>query len=527
MSDKRHQSATAAPSTAPSAQAASPQADIDYDALEGLMSALQEPTPDTDACLALFQACGERGQELVLADATMGPKIRAMHDQGDEGSGSWWDQIGSLAEGALDAASGAVEAARGAANDMATSVGDTVRSAGDAASGALGEDWDPRNHPILKNLAALPEQALETGRAVWGAEADRDAPTHADRNAANANRAAEVEPIPVPDLGPQVVTRPGEPMFETAGDTGYVKIRGIEPVEVVEAVQIAGKDDHFGARVEDRYHIRSTADASVDIDHWVRFGALSTDAELNQDFAAQDQIPLDQLSGASRGVARIWNEKGGFIDARRGALSRAIAVAVMKVESGGLGYSGSGEMVIRFENHKLWSTGEGISKSWGKSNPDTFHNHFRPHRGAAEHQINVRGADEGGEWESFHGSQAMEWKALQLAIDASEDPEAAYCAISMGAGQVMGFNANKLGYGSAVEMFESFRDDASANLGGVFSFIETNPEAKAALQTGDFTAFVQQYNGNGPWVQTYVDLLTETVSAFEALERTHLASEQS
>jgi hypothetical protein len=278
--------------------------------------------------------------------------------------------------------------------------------------------------------------------------------------------------------------------------------------------------------MEDRYHIRSTPESSTQIDHWVKFGALSTDAELNDEFGADELIPLAEVSSADYAVARIWNEKGDFIDANRGSLPRSIAVAVMKVESGGLGTSGAGDMVIRFENHKFFKSGEGISKTWGADNTEKFDNHFRPRRGAVDHEFNADGADNDGTWEPFHGSQSLEWIALELAIEISGDPEAAYCAISMGAGQVMGFNALKLGYDSAVDMFDSFNGDAEANVGGVFSFIEANPDAKAALENEDYEAFARQYNGDGDWVSTYRDWLADAARRFKALEAKYLSGDE-
>jgi hypothetical protein len=530
MSSKSHQADQASPAS-PAAERAPAQTDIDFDAFGQLMDELLADQPDAAACLSLFDRVGPKGQELVLTDGIMGPKIRAM--QAPASGGGWWDVIGAATSSAVGAATGAAagvanaatgaaagvaNAATGAARGAVDAATGVAQGAVDAASGVLGGNWDPRKHPILERLAAVPEQLLDTGRAVWSGRDEEQA----ESPELQPVDLVEREPLPAPDLGPNVITRPGERMYETSSLTGRVTIRQAEPVEVVEAVQVRLSDDRFGARVEDLYHIRSAEGATVAIDHWVKFGALTTDAELNNDFAASQKIPLDGLNGTNYSVARIWNEKGGFIDGRRGALTRAVAVAVMKVESGGLGYSGAGDMVIRFENHKLWRTGEGVSKSWGKDNPDKFNEHFRPQTGAADHEINVDGAAKGGTWKPFHGSQTLEWEALRLAIEVSGDAEAAYCAISMGAGQVMGFNANKLGYASATEMFESFDNDAAANIGGVFSFIETNPTAKSALQAGDFTSFVEQYNGRGAWVADYVKMLVEAVSAFETLERAHL-----
>lgn len=534
MASKSQQTATATPT--PSRDTEGPaQGDINFDAFEGLMGELSAAEPDPEVCQRLFDDLGTQGQELVLKDATMGPKMRAVLEGGANDDWSWWDVV----EAGTDLAAGAVETGvdvlQGevdpleAARDAAGTAADVARTAVDAgieaASNALGDHWDPMNHPVLERLAELPGEAVDTGQAVWDAARDA-AGFEEEEEEETTEEVLEEEVVPTPDFGPRVVTRPGERMYETSTLTGRVTIQEIEPVEVVETVRVSAKDDRFGKRVEDRYHIQSTDEASTTIDHWVKFGALSTDAELNDEFGADDLIPLDQVSRDEYAVARIWNEKGGFIDAQRGSLPRSIAVAVMKVESGGLGNSGAGDMVIRFENHKFYRSGEGISKTWGKDNLETFDNHFRPRRGAENHEFNADGADSGGEWVPFHGSQSMEWQALQLAIDISGDAEAAYCAISMGAGQVMGFNALKLGYDSAADMFEQFNGDAEANVGGVFSFIEANPDAKAALEREDYEAFARQYNGDGDWVATYRDWLSQAAEAFESLEKKFLSGEE-
>lgn len=483
-----------------------PASDIDMQVFGTLMEQLAgDATPDERTVAALWPRAGARGQELILKDATMGPKLRALG-------------LEATATATLDQVDAQV-----AEPEETGWLDGWADTAGDLLGGGLGSDWNPLEHPILQGMQQQGEEMWEAG-AEWAEWAGLTA----DNKNKDTERAEDQAPPAAPvDVGPHVVLRPGAFMYADRSFRDRTTIQEPIAVEVVETVQEGKEIATSGAREAgfiDKYHVRSTDSDGPAIDHWVGFGALTLDSELSEDFVAADQIPLDQVSRRDRGVAQIWNEKGSFIDRSRGDIDRAVAVAVMKAESGGMGFSGAGDMVIRFENHKFRRTGEGISKSWGQDNREVFDNHFRPAAGATEHEFNKQGADAGGEWTRFHGSQTMEWEALQLAIDISGDPEAAYCAISMGAGQVMGFNALKLGYGSAAEMFEAMRSDAEANVGGIFSFIAANPEAKAALAADDYVAFAAQYNGQR-YAHDYGKVIGDGVERFRRLEATFLQAD--
>lgn len=87
----------------------------------------------------------------------------------------------------------------------------------------------------------------------------------------------------------------------------------------------------------------------------------------------------------------------------------------------------------------------------------------------------------------------------------------------------MGFNAPKLNYGSATEMFDKMNGDAGENVGGIFGFIRKNETAKAALAVGDYVAFAAEYNG-AKEATAYGGYIADAVAAFEAVEAAHLAA---
>jgi peptidoglycan hydrolase-like protein with peptidoglycan-binding domain len=86
-------------------------------------------------------------------------------------------------------------------------------------------------------------------------------------------------------------------------------------------------------------------------------GASSTvgDTSLNAD----DPIPLEKLKGIQRTMANIYNNQGKYLEikAKELGIDVASAAAVLKVESGGVGFGEGGKIIIRFENHvffKYW-----------------------------------------------------------------------------------------------------------------------------------------------------------------------------
>ena len=205
--------------------------------------------------------------------------------------------------------------------------------------------------------------------------------------------------------------------------------------------------------------------------------------------AATDKIDLSKHSGLDRKMADIYNTKGSYLKDAASALgiSPAAAAAVLKVESGGAGFSSLGKMIIRFENHVFY-------KRWGKANSATFQKHFRYGAGQSWKGHEFR-ADANGSWGSFHGNQGKEWDVLEFARKLNND--AALQSISMGIAQIMGFNYAGLGYSSVQEMFDHMAGGLRPQLDGMFSFIKNKKTCIDGLRGGDYVKFATGYNGSG------------------------------
>ncbi len=205
-------------------------------------------------------------------------------------------------------------------------------------------------------------------------------------------------------------------------------------------------------------------------------------------------VPLNPPTGTSQDAvtaARIWNQYGGLLGllAARLGIDAGVSVAVVAAESGGRGFA-DGRMLIRFENHVFWS-------NWGVNHPDAFNAHFQfdPNQVWQGHHYR---ADPAQPWQSFHGNQAEEWRAFDVARRLDE--RAARLSISMGLPQIMGFNHAAIGYDSVEAMFDAFNTDERAQLVGFFDFIRGTRAVSrkiTALQAQDFVTFALLYNGAG------------------------------
>ncbi|MEX2374120.1 MAG: N-acetylmuramidase domain-containing protein, partial [Dehalococcoidia bacterium] len=122
------------------------------------------------------------------------------------------------------------------------------------------------------------------------------------------------------------------------------------------------------------------------------------------------QRRLEARTGTqAQAVARSWNLYGALIEelAQRIGIDPAAAVAVLVVESAGKAYGPDGRVVIRFENHIF-------RRYLGEGRRAVFSRHFQvggdqPWLG---HHYRRSASDP---WRAFHGSQALEWDALDVA----------------------------------------------------------------------------------------------------------------
>jgi hypothetical protein len=180
---------------------------------------------------------------------------------------------------------------------------------------------------------------------------------------------------------------------------------------------------------------------------------------------------------ATQAMARVAPEYG---------LDPAVGLAVLRVEAGGVAWGKDGWMIIRLEAHVL---------SWYLTR-DLFARHFAygigglAHWQGDGHRFRLGLADP---WLPYHGVQASEWQALQVARSLSD--ESALKAISMGAGQVMGFNHRAAGYPTARAMFNELSVSAAAQVRAMLDYCKGR-SLIGALQRGDFLAFARGYNGS-------------------------------
>lgn len=165
-------------------------------------------------------------------------------------------------------------------------------------------------------------------------------------------------------------------------------------------------------------------------------------------------------------------------------LDPLVLEAIVLTESGGDGFA-NGRLKVRVEGHLL------IGSTWG--NPAAFGAYF--YRDAAEPLKEYFRRSPGDPWVMYHASQDLEWQALEFAIRL--DVDAALRCTSMGAGQVMGFNARRVGYPSLMAMFEAFRRSQIPHMMAVINYCLSDAGLVKAIANKDWDAIVRGYNGKG------------------------------
>ena len=207
-------------------------------------------------------------------------------------------------------------------------------------------------------------------------------------------------------------------------------------------------------------------------------------------------------------LAKIWNANGGLLSelAEHLQIDPAAAVAVLDVESAGVGFGADSRMIIRFENHLFYH-------HWGKQNQTRFFDHFTFDQSQpwVNHTWRPSTAQP---FNEFHGSQPAEWLVLGFARSLNE--EAAKLSISMGAPQILGSNHRRIGYASVDAMFDAFSRSERAHILGLFDFIRADGAMVQALRDGDYMGFARGYNGPGQ-AAYYGDLIGKRVMAFAKL----------
>ena len=141
--------------------------------------------------------------------------------------------------------------------------------------------------------------------------------------------------------------------------------------------------------------------------------------------------------------------------------------AVLSVETAGSGYLSDRRPKILFERHKFHQFTQGQFDSVA---PDLS-------------QVTAGGYGEDG---------ANQYDRLERAM--ALDETAALNSASWGLAQIMGFNADKVGFADVREMITAFTDSEDQQIGAMAAFI-TQSGLGNALRSGDWATFASGYNG--------------------------------
>jgi hypothetical protein len=141
--------------------------------------------------------------------------------------------------------------------------------------------------------------------------------------------------------------------------------------------------------------------------------------------------------------------------------------AVLSVETRGFGYLRDKRPKILFERHIFAKRTQG---RFSAANPD------------------ISNRTPGG-----YSGGAAEYSRLSRAMALNRT--AALESASWGLGQVMGFNAESLGYGDVEDMIDKFRTSEDEQLDGCARFIRRNPPLHAAFQAHRWARVAFFYNG--------------------------------
>jgi RHS repeat-associated protein len=205
-----------------------------------------------------------------------------------------------------------------------------------------------------------------------------------------------------------------------------------------------------------------------------------------------DKSPIGSTAEFKKKFGYIINEQANEL-----GVDPNLLAAVILVESGGSGFV-NGNLKIRFENHAFLNATNKYK--------ELFTYEWRSHRFRTSTNS---------KWKKVHtGKQNDEYVAFEFA--ASLNKNAAYESISMGLGQIMGYNHNAAGYSSAKEMYEDFGKGHGQQIKGMITFFKNyrNGSTLRALQHGDLKTFVTQYNGTGQ-VDAYTKIMMKRMEEYK------------
>lgn len=177
-----------------------------------------------------------------------------------------------------------------------------------------------------------------------------------------------------------------------------------------------------------------------------------------------------------------------------GIIDPLVARAILQIESGGQMFGPTGKPIIRFEAHifRHYLANDALWSEYFQVDPNV------PWTNQMWRQ------SPGGPWKQIHtGNQADEWAAFTFALSLNAD--AATKAISMGAPQIMGFNAERVGWPNAAAMLNAFQDASMQTLGFI-NYVLGDPQLTQAVHDKNWRMIATLYNGTGN-VDSYSALL--------------------
>jgi hypothetical protein len=191
-------------------------------------------------------------------------------------------------------------------------------------------------------------------------------------------------------------------------------------------------------------------------------------------------------------LGQIYNSYGKFLyeSSRQYDVSPSSIASILYVESQGNGFGPDGKMTIRFEACDFYDL-------WGKNHKIEFDKYFNCDKNEIEN-INDKFRYSSSEpFMNYHNDQDKEWKALQLARGLNDT--AALNSISMGLGQIMGFNYKNIGYSSVHQMFNNLSKSIKPQLASLFSALtyhdsKPNDSCLKSLKANNYTEFANCYN---------------------------------
>ena len=163
--------------------------------------------------------------------------------------------------------------------------------------------------------------------------------------------------------------------------------------------------------------------------------------------------------------------------------------AVAEVESNEGGFNPDGSLIMLFEPHVFWKQlrKKGIKPELYLGRKE-FKNILSPI------------------WNPDLYPNTQEGRYKQLALAATIHPEAAYESCSWAIFQILGRNATAIGYKSARNMVEEFKNGVAEQLTGFIRYILAH-FLDDELRNHDWKAFARGYNGSEYWKNKYDEKL--------------------